>query len=458
MNSIFDDEEEEEEEIPIEKIIPPKNVPKQTSSIFNEEQEEEEEKEKSIGAQLAEEYEDLAELFKSGGKGFLEGIQKLGRIMGPLQVGIPEKQLQEDFTKALDELIPANKEEGLLHRGVRRGLKEFPTIAAFPGSGIQTLPRSILAGFLGETSKDLGAPEWAQTALEFTAFLGPDITKKLLETGSNKDIIKMARQFGLTDEQITPLIQSTFKQKWLSKLAPKRGRTQEVLRSTQKGLGEAENALKKSPLAASSISPESQKKLLNRFAEIAEDMPASVRDTVAQDFKDFVKNPITGKSLISLYRKVNKALGPKTKELVQFKEPILQAITEISPELGKQFSNINNLFSRYYEIAGKLKPSLVSDLVTAAETIGILGSTVLGDISTLSKILAEKGAKIGARELLLNPKINQLGEKFLLALNSNKYGLAHKIGNQINQEIKKLDDSIEIEGYTEKDLKEIFGS
>lgn len=436
-------------------IEPEKTTEKPEEDVF--EIERASEKEKSTGEQFAEEYEQLAELFKSGGKGFLEGVQRLGRIMGPLQDFKPEEERQKEFTQSLEELFPAKEEEGFLQRGLRRGLQELPTVASFPGAGLQTLPRAIAAGFLGEGAKDLGAPEWAQTAAELTAYMGPDLMQKLLAKGSNKDIIEAARQAGLTDEQITPLIQSQFKQKWLAKISPKRGRTQRVLQDTQKALGKSYDTLKKSPLASSPINPEAQKKLLNRFAEIAQDMPASVRETVAQDFRDLVKKPITGESLMNLYRDINKGLGPKTKELVQFKEPISQAIAEISPELGIKFNNINNLFSRYYDIAGKLKPSLVSDLVTAAESIGLLGSLVLGDIPTLTKISAEKGIKFGARELLLNPRLNQLGEKFLLALNANKFGIATKIASQMNKEIKKLDDSIELEDYTQKDLQKLFG-
>ena len=146
---------------------------------------------KSMGEDIAGEYEELAEFMKSGGKGLLEGITRLGRIMGPLQdpEGRPEKEIQEEFTERLEEVIPAEREEGFVQRGLRRGLGEAPTMLAFPGSQLGTLSRSMLEGFVGERAKELGLPEWAQTAAEITAYIGPDITKKLLESGRNKDLI-----------------------------------------------------------------------------------------------------------------------------------------------------------------------------------------------------------------------------------------------------------------------------
>lgn len=414
---------------------------------------------KTLGEEFGVEYEKLAELLKSGGKGFIEGISRLGRSMGPLQDPEmrSEKEIQEEQTGRLDELIPSEGEEDFLQRSLRRGLKEAPTMLSFPGSQLSTLPRSIAAGFLGEGAKDLGLPEWAQTAAELTAYMGPELTNKLLSWGSNKDIIKMGKEFGLTNEQITPLIQKDFKTKWLSKLSPKRGRTQKVLDESRKGLGEAYDVIKKSPTAMQELPTGAKENLLTKFQEVSKDLPSSVVEKIEKDLANFLDRPMTGESLMTLHKHINKATGPFTKELVAFKKPIADAITAVSPELGQQFQNLNNLYSRYASIAGKLKPTIVSDLVTAGEAIGLVGGAIYGDYNIVQKMLIEQGAKITAREVLLNPRVNQLVEKFLLALNQHKWGLASKIGNQVNDEIKKMDNEIDIQEFTEEQIKELFG-
>jgi hypothetical protein len=395
---------------------------------------------------------------KSALKGTVEGLGKLGRIIGPLQdyEGRSEKQIEEQTTEGLDKLLPT--EEGYGQSSLRRGLREAPTMLAFPGSKLAMLPRSIAAGFLGEGAKELGLPEWAETAAELTAYIGPDLTKKLLQTGSNAEIIKTAKKFGLSDEQISPLIQSDFKQKWLSKLVPKRGRTEKILSSTKEGLGEAYGSLRKSPGASIRLNPEQQSNLLKKFGEIGLDIPSSVRNEVALDFADLVKKPITGASLLNLHKDINKALGSKTKELSRFKEPIREALKEISPELADDFSKINELYSRYSKIAPKLKPDMVSDLIRAAESLGLMGSIIYGEPTLISKFLAEKGIRWSARELLLNPRLQQLTEKTLVALNQNKYGLAVKLMAQVKEAASKIDDRL-AEGFpdlSEEDLKELF--
>jgi len=187
-------------------------------------------------------------------KGSAEGLSKLGGLMGPLQDihGEPYSESLKKQSENLDKLFPT-EDPDYIQSSLRRGLKEAPSALSFPGSTLSTLPRSIAAGFLGQGAEELGLPEWAQTAAELTAYIGPDITKKLLEKGSNAELIAEARRLGLTDEQITPLIQSEFKQKWLSKLAPKRGDTQKALSETKSGLGNIYANIESSPYAAKEI-------------------------------------------------------------------------------------------------------------------------------------------------------------------------------------------------------------
>lgn len=400
---------------------------------------------------------DASEYGKSILKGSLEGIVELGHALGPLQdyKGKTSEQVKEEFSEGLEKLIP-QEEEGFTQKSLRRGLKQAPTFLSFPGSQLGSLPRSILAGFLGEGAKELGAPEWAQTAAELTAHIGPNLTKKLLESGKNQDIIKEARKLGLTDEQITPLIQSDFKQKWLSRLSPKRGKTQKSLKDTQDALGKSYEGLKGNPESNIQLSKDTVTELLNNLSEKAYDIPSSVRDKVSKDMIDLLKSPITPNSLFNLHKDINKALGPYTKELSVFKEPIAKAIEQTSPSLAKEFRTINDLYSRYAKIAGKLKPSIMSDLVSAAESLGLFGSVLIGDFPHAGAILAEKGARKTAREFLLNPRFQQLGEKFLKALNQNKYGAAAKIANDFNKIIKEEDSNIELSEISETELEKLF--
>lgn len=404
-------------------------------------------------------WDQAANLGKTVLKGSIEGVTRLGRMMGPTFEENPEKLL-ESQTEKLEELLPT--EEGYFERGLRRGLKQAPSVMAFPGSALQTLPRAIAAGFIGEASKDLGAPEWAQTAAELTAYIGPDITKKLIEAGKNKDIIKAARELGISDEALTPILQSNFKQKWLSKIAPRRGTTEKALSQSKAELSETYNTLQNSEVALQELLEPEKEKLLHSFFKSFKEMPAKVRKNVRTDLADLLNEPITGKSLINFFKDVNANLGPKTKQLSLLKSPIKNALKSISPELGNDFELINNLHSKFYPIAKKLKPSITNDIGTAVikglEKIGIIGGILTGNYPTLITIVGEMASRKLAQQMLINPRLQQFSSKMIEALNQHKYGMAVKISNLIKNEIKKFDPETanKLENISEEDFNRVF--
>lgn len=402
--------------------------------------------------------DDVADYAKTFLKGGIEGISRLGRIMGPLidPEGRSDQQIFEQQTETLNELFPTD--EGYSQRAIRRGLKELPTMAAFPGAGLQSLPRTMMAGFVGEGAKDLGAPEWAQTALELTTQIGPDVTKKLLKKGSNKELIESARNLGLSDEAITPLLQSEFKQKWLSKLVPKRGGTQKALEKTKSELSNAYATIQKSPESTKALSLDSQKELMDSFSKKLFNMPSSVRNKVKEDLRDLLSAPVTGETLINFYTDVNHSLGQNTKQLSLLKEPIRKALSDISPKLGEDFELVNKLYSKYHPIASRLKPTLTSDIVQAAEAIGITGSILFGQYPTLAGIIGEKAAKKLSQQMLLNPHFQQLSQKMIVAINQNKFGIAKKVIEDLKKEVGKFspETSEKIENLSEEDFEKML--
>ncbi len=393
-------------------------------------------------------------------KGTAEGVSRLGRMMGPLETGKPSQKQFEEQTEALDTLLPTD--EGYIQKGLRRGLKEAPSMIASPlGGGLQALPRSIAAGFAGEGAKELGLPEWAQTAAELTAYITPDITKKLLEKGSNAEIIAAARKLGMSDEAITPLLQSSFKQKWLSKLTPKHGATKEALGKTKEELSNAYSTIQKSSEAAIPLSEKGQQSLMKSFGEKLFNMPAAVRNKIREDFQDLINRPITGETLINFYSDVNHYLGENAKQLSLLKEPIKQALTEISPKLGKDFETVNKLYTKFYPIQSKLKPTLSSEIVKAAETVGLVTTSIgalFGYYPPLMAIVGEKAASKIAQQMLINPHFQQIGQKMVVAINQNKFGLATKLFSDFKKQIADIDPKAaeKFENFTEEEFKELL--
>lgn len=409
----------------------------------------------------------VADYAKTALKGSIEGISRLGTMMshtyetpqfenGKLKPTRSKQQQLEEQTKVLNELLPTD--EGYVQSGIRRGLKEAPSMMAFPGSPLQAGARSIGAGFAGEGVKELGGSEGLQTAAELTAFIGPDITKKLLSSGKDKEIIEAGRKFGMTDEQITPLIQSEFKQKWLSKLSPKRGSTAKALENTKNALSDSYNLIQNAEEAAIEISEKENGNLINKLYNAFRDMPREMQGKIEKDLEDLLDNKITGKTLMNFWKDINSSLGDKTKQISRLKEPIKDALKTISPDLAKNFEDINKLYTKYYPIASRLKPTLASDLITAAETLGLLGGITMGYTPSIYAILSEKAAKKLSQQMLINPRLQQLSDKMVNAMNDNKYGIVKKLteafSNQLRKEVPEASENLD--KISEEELKKFF--
>jgi len=461
MNS-FDFSRYDNDDITSYDIEKKKPLKKETDSSFDFSRydEEEEQKQKTLSEEFKDFFigekpnpleEGFLDTIKAGAKGTIEGVSNLGRMMSPLQ---GESLSKEEQKANLDELIGG--EESYPQSGLRRGLAEAPSIMSFPGGG--SLPRSIAAGFVGEGAKELGLPEWAQTAAELTVFIGPDITKKLLSSGKNEELIAFAKKMGMTDEQITPLIQSDFKQRWLSKLSPKRGSTAEALKSTKSGIDQSYSVIQNSNAAAMNLGDKGKKVLFDDMTKAFKDMPSEVREKVRQDLTDLVSKPITGESLINFYKDVNYYLGQNAKQLALLKDPIKNALKTISPELGKDFEMVNQLYTKYYPIASKLKPSIVSDIMSASETIATLGAIFTGNFAYLTHIAGERAARKLSQQLLINPRFQQIGKKTVQAMNEGKYAMVKKLSDLYAHEIRKTSPEIadKLLEMTEDELKDFF--
>lgn len=397
-----------------------------------------------------------SEYGKSALKGGIEGLINLGYVMsGPTGYGALEAK--ERLPENLDELIPT-EEEGYIQRSIRRGLSETPTMLALPGSGPAIAGKALASGFLGEGAKELGLPKWAEPIAELLAYLGPDVGKKLLSTGTNKEIIDAGRKFGLTDAQITPLIQSEFKQKILSKISPKRGATQKALSSTKEALSHSYGNLQTSEEATKLLSPSAESTLRERFSDLLFKMPSKVRKQVKEDLSDLLKNPISGETLINFYSDVNHSLGPKYKQLSLLKPAIREALGSVSPELAKDFDLINKLHTKYYPIASRLKPTLTSDLISGVENLSAFGAFVTGSYPVLVPVAGKKIANKLAQQMLINPRFQQLPEKILDSVKKNKFQIAKKTMDLLAREVGKTSPEVskKLEEISEEDLMDLL--
>lgn len=437
--------------------------PEETAAILSLAQSPEQRKKRSEGGILHE----LGEYGKSAVKGFMEGLGQFGRALGPTgtspeaeklaaqarqEKGLPQQAGPETYQKFLEEAIPT--EGGFGPEALRRGAKNLPLALTGGGPG-QAIARSGAAGFLGETAKELGAPESVQAIVEAAPFVAPSLKKILLSEGKHKPTIDEARKFGLSDEEITPLIQGGKKIRTVGKLG-KGEKTDEAMKATKEALSNAYQTITANPIAHNQqMTIPAAQKFYSDIAKRWYNMPHGVRDTVKQDTVDLIKGRQNIDRLINWWQDINWNLGPETKQLSLFKEPIKEAIESVSPEIAKDFESINKLFEKFHAASKILSPSISNQVLPASKAAAIGAAMATGNSSFLTKIFGYVGAKKVAEQMLTNPRYQQLGLKMSKAVAQNKIPIAVKIAHSMGDLVMKTDKQIgeELKKVSEEDMR-----
>lgn len=390
-------------------------------------------------------WESLKDWGKDAVKSLAIGVNRLGRMMGPTYgpetVGKSEADLEAQLEMGLQDYLPT-EEGGFVRQAMNRGLKNAPSILGLPGGATAAMGRRQVAGaFLGQGAEDLGFGPIGQTIAELTAYIGPSLAKKLLAEGKDAELIKLARQKGMTDEQIALLLQPEVKQKWLSKISSRGKTTQKRLANTKAGVSKLYDDIRTHPEASEALTEATASSITNEIETLFDEMPAEVREALKPDYEVLLKVGLSPKSLTTFWRKINyyTTNHPEMKELARLKSPIRKGIASVSKELASDFDFANKLYSRYATISKNLRPTLVSKLISGTQALRLAGGILTGYYPLIIETLGEQGAKLIGREMLTNPRFYNLTRKMGQALNAGKYQIAQKIGQQIAQEIEPID-------------------
>jgi hypothetical protein len=414
-------------------------------------------------------------------KGLLNGVVSLGRMFGPLQdddfyrrkIGLPTQN--KDFREQLDEFLPSNP--GFIENSLDRGLGILPLVLANPfgavaaegaavaeagAIGSQALKsgilgdvlskggpfiRSLLAGASGETAKELGFGPVGQGLAEIPALGLPGFSSRVNPTAAQSQTVNNARALGLTEQQLTPLIQNTNSRtvKLLSKIANKKGRSESALKDSYDALGKIYNRLETSPDALKPFSTDQWFKIGSDIEEAVAKMPAGVRNLIKEDLSDLLKGEMNGQKLINFYKDINYYVGNGERQLGLLKDPVTRGLSQAgSPQLAQDFINTTNLAQKYYSISSKLKPSVADDLINASEGVRFLYGAFTGNYPLLVETAGEAIARQAATELLVNPRFQNLSRQMVEALNNNKLPAAAKIYDSMVNYAREVDPEVAV--------------
>ena len=381
-------------------------------------------------------------------KGTAKGLQKFGHMISPSGEALynPEAipQAESQLESQLQELLPTDSND-FFTRSTERFLESVPSIMSFPGASYGLLARTGGSALAEQIAEEFGAGKLGQAIAGITAFVGPDLTKKLLTTKNNRKLLEAGRKLDLTDKEIAPLLNSKNKQRWLSKLAYKGEKTNKSLNLTKNSLSEAYNGITKSDIAKRPLPENLKNEFLYNIQQKLFNLPSVTRDVVKQDLKDLLDKPITIESITNFWKDINANVSydpEKYRALSILKSDISNTLAKVSPKTAKDFNSINELWSKYSDIRRSLTPKLSDQILNAGEVIGPIYAVLSGNFGWLSKIGTEAGVRRLAREMLINPRFQNLGKRMVSALNKNKYAIAKKISDQIAKEVSKSDPNV----------------
>jgi len=420
--------------------------------------------------QPSESRENLKKLGKGIYKGALDVPQSVGDVLTFFQESVPTQILKSlgvkepitprspgrdimESVSALQEFVP--EDSSLLSEGARRLTRSLAG-APFGAGAVGGLLGAEAAG-LGakKTAEALGASEGVQETADILGSLlsaGKGTLAKKLSPGKKlQEFVKEARKKGLTEKEITPLIQSEKKLATLSKFAHKGEKTRKLFKSLENKLGDSYELIKKDASKLPRISTDSSRKLYEDFRKIKKDfektLAAAPDKKSAISFIDEAMKEIRNKAtspekLINFWQDINQAVnwnaikGGK-KKIAELKKPILDALQKESPSLAKDFEITNELYAKYKKAAKKLRPEVFDTWLNKSEATALGLGIATGNPSLLKKVAGITGSRILARELLTNPKFQNISNKMLEAIQKNKPQQVDALLKMIRKDLKE---------------------
>lgn len=370
-------------------------------------------------------------------------LKEVGDISTLLQkVPLPKGPLRgEQINKFAEEKFPTQEKgpEKLLERGGRL----IPGALLGPG-GLAVKGAQVVGGaLLGHGAEKLGLPSWAQAIAEGLPFFYSG-GKKIPLKSSQKRLGEFLRKEGLNENEIAPLINSPEKLELLSKYASKGKKSRKLFDSIYTKTGHLYDSITNSGKNLPALDQNMKTQILNDFSSIIKDLPHEYRQLVKHDLMDLVTKGRGGaEDLINFYQDVNTIIGPRQggRAVVgRFKEPIIKGLNSIKPELAEDFQLANELYKTRINVASHLLSKKDLDKVIDIGEAAALGAGIFNrDLGMIGKVIGLSGARKLARELLINPRLQNISTRIGEAIRKNKYTLAEKYLNEFSDMIGKDD-------------------
>lgn len=360
-------------------------------------------------------------------------------------IPIPTSQEVQNLMETLGiETEPENVAERFAQRiGEAAG-----TGAAFGGTGIPALATGAVAG---QAARELGAPELLSSLIDIGATFGKGaIQRKLLPRGKEaKRLVEAGRKVGLTEKEISPLVKGPKKFAFGKMFTRKADKMEKLTSSIQSKLGDSykfiKEAAKKEGRVPFKDSIKLSKTLSSELKKLSKTHSPSDAKKKAMEILDKTLTDIhlrgsSYEKLINTYQDINKEPAAVRKILEPIKKIFTSELKKGAPELAKDFENVNQLYSRFADRIGKLKPGTWDKLFDKAEAWGIPAGIIgamMGKPWLLGSVLSKTAVRSLGQAYLTEPFLQNIPNKFLQSIKTNKKETALKLIASFKKFVKK---------------------
>jgi len=288
-------------------------------------------------------------------------------------------------------------------------------------------------------------------------------SKGLRPKKGQKPMMDLLKKAGMTDEQIAPILNNpNIKTATLSKLASNGKKTQAILEATQKGFEPVYDLIRENPESARVLSPEKAVELQRTLDNSMKDLPTKFKKDIKVDMEDYFNSARDFNDTTSLIKKINQTFGGKSTDALRLKKSLNEALETMSPSLAKEFNLAQEAYSKFANLREELNPSVVNKFVPEAvfqyaKGAGTLAGIVVNPLLTAKIIGSKMAAGTLARHLLLNPKLKNINQRFVYALNKRSLGMAQKVQKEMADEWEKIDPEV-AKVIRESDISELIKS
>lgn len=413
---------------------------------------------KGFFADLPEEPSKMRSILSSFPKGLIKGAASLGQLHDPLGalfsagISAPEE-------KALETALPTRKGERLEEFLETAG--EFTPSFALGPESIFMKAAQIGAGSLSKSIlKEAGAPEIAQDIGSAIFSLSPQaiggaFSKKLLPTKGQKEVHNLLKNYGFSDKEITPFIQSEKKSKWLAKSARGFLDPDKFAKETKPVGDLVYDSIREKQKSLPPLTKLRKTAFLQQFNQKIDDIPYTYTDLIKKDIQKLKASEMRFKDFRDFEAALNRKIGSEESGkavLGILKEPINLAERLLSPELYKEKELMNRAYKSRMDIYNRLPEDAKGNLLEKAGKLGPIGALAFaytfGLPWAIKGYALKKGLDFAAAKSLTSPRFQNMQGKLLQATLSGNKGSIIKLLSEMQDKLDKF--TIPIQEKTEE--------